>query len=620
MRLKSHFARFLILLILALATANAVAQVDEKEKVRKETEKRQELERKTLVLVDEIAAGAWGLKLPENRSFVLVSAADLTWRHDEKRARALFWEALNSLNLPTAKPLADASAKDQPKKEPAKPAANTPTQEQVDLRSYYATYEKRRNFLRHVATSDLQLALDMLHATAQPPPKLADDGLKTADEFRPPGDTELEQEIATDAAVNDPKRALQIARESLSRGLTYQAGNLLFQLNQKDQNAATEFAGDIIAKLSSESLDSNMYAPIVLNQLLGLSRTDVTVAVTGAENLGFRPLKLSDEQKQNLVDLLVDAVLRASAKPYLLQTARSVMQEIEQFAPERVARVKQRLAELSRSQNRELRGWTTDDSLQNATPEEMIKASRGMGDERREAIYREAVIKAVLSGRGDSLREFINNQFEDGAQRNELIDQLDEEQIGLAANKGQDEALQKLTSLIRRKEQRALAMAELAVLMEKKGRHDDAVTLLNDAQSLVKLDLRDYKQSRALMTFLFAYALVDPNKAFAIIEPFIDKTNDSISKLLVLDKITRTGVARNGEILIEQPGIPLDFAMFKYGPGVLALAEADFNRTRAAADRFERNEVKIMARLLMAQSILKNLEAKKSAEVTKGGN
>lgn len=49
--------------------------------------------------------------------------------------------------------------------------------------------------------------------------------------------------------------------------------------------------------------------------------------------------------------------------------------------------------------------------------------------------------------------------------------------------------------------------------------------------------------------------------------------------------------------------------LIKYGRGVVALANADFNRTKALADRFQRNELRLMARLLIAQSILRSLVA-----------
>ena len=64
----------------------------------KEKEAR-ELEKKTLVLLNDLAAASWSLKLPENRLFIMSGAADLLWPVDEKRARTIYWDALNALNL-----------------------------------------------------------------------------------------------------------------------------------------------------------------------------------------------------------------------------------------------------------------------------------------------------------------------------------------------------------------------------------------------------------------------------------------------------------------------------------------------------------------------------------------
>ncbi|HET9786268.1 MAG TPA: hypothetical protein VFP47_03990, partial [Pyrinomonadaceae bacterium] len=47
----------------------------------------------------------------------------------------------------------------------------------------------------------------------------------------------------------------------------------------------------------------------------------------------------------------------------------------------------------------------------------------------------------------------------------------------------------------------------------------------------------------------------------------------------------------------------LSKAVFRYGKGVAALAKADFNRTRALADRFERHELKVLARLLIVKGL-----------------
>src|SRR5690242_11288877 len=81
--------------VLVLSSLTICAQ----QNADKEAEqRRQELEKKTFALLNETASAAWGLKLPENRIFILASAADLLWPSDEKRARALYWDVLNSIN------------------------------------------------------------------------------------------------------------------------------------------------------------------------------------------------------------------------------------------------------------------------------------------------------------------------------------------------------------------------------------------------------------------------------------------------------------------------------------------------------------------------------------------
>ena len=122
---------------------------------------------------------------------------------------------------------------------------------------------------------------------------------------------------------------------------------------------------------------------------------------------------------------------------------------------------------------------------------------------------------------------------------------------------------------------------------------------------MIKTDLYSETQTNALLALVAAYALVEPAKAFGIIERTIDRANDELAKVLLLDKILKSGAFKKGEMRLQQSGmIPIDFALFRYGKAVAALASADFDRTKAAADRFERHELRLMARLLLAQALL----------------
>jgi hypothetical protein len=187
-----------------------------------------------------------------------------------------------------------------------------------------------------------------------------------------------------------------------------------------------------------------------------------------------------------------------------------------------------------------------------------------------------------------------------------LLDMLDAEQIGSAVNSGDVEELRKLLPQVRRKEERGRAMAEIAIVMEKNGSHDEALKLLDEAQTMIKVELDSDTQTNALLTLVAGYALVDPTRAFGIVERVIDRANEDIAKLLLLDKIAKSGAVKKGEIRLQQSGMmPVDFAVFKYGRAVAALASADFDRTKAAADRFQRPELRLMVRLLLAQALLR---------------
>src|SRR5215212_6603448 len=88
----------LTLSILLLASTS-VAQLPQapKQSDEEKAKARKELERKALVLLDETLQGTQALKLAENRAALRAQAADLLWARDEKRARALFREAVSDI-------------------------------------------------------------------------------------------------------------------------------------------------------------------------------------------------------------------------------------------------------------------------------------------------------------------------------------------------------------------------------------------------------------------------------------------------------------------------------------------------------------------------------------------
>ena len=95
---KSRVLVFVVLATVCLVAPQTIRAQEKTDAKDKEKEERQELEKKTLALLNDVASSAWSLKLPENRLFIMANEADVLWPFDEKRARTLFWDALNSLN------------------------------------------------------------------------------------------------------------------------------------------------------------------------------------------------------------------------------------------------------------------------------------------------------------------------------------------------------------------------------------------------------------------------------------------------------------------------------------------------------------------------------------------
>lgn len=598
MGIKTILSTSLLLVsMLFLVPQTVTAQVGEKEKAQQERERKQQLERKTYVLVDEIVAGALSLKLPENRSFVFAAAADLLWEHDEPRARNLFWDALNTLTL-LAKPVnPNAPEKNQ---KGAKPSAKEkePKDKGQSKREYFAVFALRQDLITRVARRDPQLALDMLRSSRQPPVE------PNYESFPFPDDRALEQQIAAEAAARDPEKALQLARDSLAKGLSHELFNLLYRLNQKDAGVGTKFAGDIIDKLRGRNIGTDSYSAHIAVSLLSFSRPPREVSNEKIRGPQIRRLKLNRDQRRELVEMITNAALTGSANANLLFTISDIMPEVEEFVPERVTLLKGKMAAFSQTLNKQQKIWNEYNSLvDNGTPEDVLRLASRAGNDQRE-LEQQAVELAVMRRRGDALREFVNTEIEDQSRRKTLLDALDAAEIDLAAYKGDVEELQKLLPRIRRPEERARAMAQIAVALEKKGIHDEALKMLDEAQILLKTDLNDAAQTNALLALVAAYALVEPAKAFGIIEHTIDRANNEVARFLLLDKIAKSGAVKKGEIRLQQAGmVPIDVAVFKYGKAITALAISDFDRTKAAADRFERNELRLMVRLLLAQAL-----------------
>ena len=599
-KILTAFALSLLTLmpVAAQSSASLTESKEEKEKVQKE------LERKALALLNNTIESAQGLKLAENRALIQAQAAELLWTRDEKRARALFRDAM----IGAGEALRNAGEQKSSRRD----------------MSYWALVQSRTQTLQMIATRDPQLALDLLRATRP----TSNENTESAENFGM-GDQELrlEQSIAAQVAENDPKRALQIAQESLNKGITFELINVLQRLQQKDAEAATRLAGDIVKKLQADNLTTNHESSFAAMELLRSVLSPQTQHTFGARpsrqaTEKVKPLSLDDQVIRDLAGVVVNAALKSPllGGPGLLMQLQPLLPELEKRIPERAAQLRRKIGEMNQSLDPQTRAWMQFDSLtRGGSTEAMLDAAAKAPAEARGGLYTMAAMKLLQTGETERARQLITQNLS-GAERDRLLSLLDRAAIARALEQGKLDEAKQLVSGIRAKERRASALAQLAAGVAAKGDRKAALSLLDEARGLINRQPDNQKEIEALLEVARGYALVDPARTFELIDSLIDQANEMLAAAALLEKFgSGPGLFKKGEMVL-QPGLTGGVGGL-YGQYVKALAElarADFERTKTAADRFGRDELRIMARLIIAQSLLSDRLGTSDAPYTEG--
>jgi hypothetical protein len=585
-RLLSSAALVLLLLAPAAAqTPEDQSALDGREKQQKELELKKELERKTYALLEEIIGTATLLKLPENRALVQSSAADLLWTRDEKRARALFREALENLRQATPKLSSQLS-----------------NEQRV---AYQLYIQQRKETLQIVARRDPDLALELLRSTraASPPPSPLL-GMGQSDE-----ETRMEQTLAVQVAANDPKRALAMAEESLSKGLSFELLGLLGQLNSKDKDMAKQLATDIISKLSSENLVTNHEAAWLAVVFLRMSARSeepgsFLIGVSGGEK---RPYVLDERQLRDLLEIITTAALVDSPNDVLPAFLPQLMPEIEKRLPERVAALRRRILSSGRTlEPQERVRIEYQELMERGTIDALLEAAAKAPDLAREVLYEQAAWKALYKENdAERARRIINEHIRDASKREQMLQDIERSSLWEAIRKEKIDEVRSRLSLIKTKEERAGVLVQLAYSAAARKDKKLALELLEEARPLVSFKPKNDQQLYTVLQMVRVYALVEPARAYELIESLIDQANELLSAASVLSGFfLPSGVFRKGEMVLPPGYSNVSMRFRQFGKELGALALLNFERTKAAADKFQRNETRIMARLFIVQSVL----------------
>jgi hypothetical protein len=565
---------------------------------QKTSEQQQALERKALALLDELAGGADALRLPENRALVRASIADILWTHDEKRARSLFKESLSSLTEATNA----AAATDD---------ADESSEMGFGMMAKQMTLQLRGEVLQIIAAHDARLALDYLRATR--PPASSTATLASKRYGLPDTESQTELALAAQMATSEPKQALEVAEESLSRGISPQLPDIVLKLEKKDHEAAAKLATDIVKKLRTENLSFENGSASVAISLLQMHPAAAKDAA---------PL-LNKQAMQDLANMLAAAATSLpSGKSYYLNQFESVLPDIEKYAPARAAEVRRKIAAFKKRNEdavtlRATDGVGDDDgdedagvqadyrkALEKGTADDILALAAKASPEMRNQMIQQAASKTLTEGSADRARSIINDKISDPLERKQMLAELDRQALASAVEKGKIEDARQTLTRVRSNDARAAALAALAINAKEKGQQKLAQQLLDESRGAINPRPRNLAQLAAQFQVARAAALVDPAHSFVVVEPMVDQLNELVNAATVLGGFIAPEFIRDDEAIMSFASKPIALLSAQYNKELSALLSTDFERTKAVADRFQRNELRILARLLIARNVL----------------
>lgn len=580
MMLKSIINLSILLLLISITATAQSPSADQQKKDREAVEKKEAIEKKALVLVDEIIKEITSLKLPDNRIRMLALTADVLWEKDEKRARALFKQAINEFAVIT---------------ETGPTRFTDPVKEAQAFMTIQYRWQLRQEVLQIIARRAPSLARDFLRATKLSSPQ--------AEQYYEEGQWELK--LASQVVTSEPRQALEIAEESLEKELSQELVSLYFKFKEKDGEAAEKLLNSIMKKLRATDLSVNFASAEFALLLLQ----------TGIHPEGKAQPQLDERIIRELIDLLAVAALRERTdsedsnndyndeeRPLLLMQLQSIMGDVEKYAPARAAALKKKIAELNkkiRPQEKALQ--ELEEAMLNGDVETLVKAADKYPEEFREKIYQQAAQKALAEGDSDRARQIISEHISE-PQRTTLLTDFDRRAIWLEAERGKLKEVKNLMSEVP-PEERAGLLTQTAAAAIGKADKKAVIELLEEARSLLGVQAANASELHTLLEIARCYARMDAVKSFEIIEPAIDHLNTLIAAASVLDGFEYGRNFREGELISQGPST-LFSLVFQCAKDTTELARLDFDRAKAVADRFQRNEVRLLARLHVAQGVL----------------
>ncbi len=564
--------KILLPLILFLSAQFAFSQTVEKVKP---DEISSELKKEAIAFLRETAADVNNLRTLENRISLSSEMASLMWFSDEKEARTMFQAVIGDFRQLLTVYESQIAVSGENTDESGGNSLLFGTAGQPE-RKFAKAIGVRQQIAKAIAEHDPQLAFEFFSDTgaAITNPTFRK-RLETTDAY-------FEARLLSQIAEKNVETALAYGRKSLAKGFNQEHLGLLKKIYAKDQEKGAAFGEEIVSKLKSDSSkpDSFYYLTRVLD--MGLKNLDT---VKGKADQ--RPM-FSEQGLRDLAELAAQQLLkREDAENYEISSS---LTQIEKILPARAAQIRQKFEIKTKARN-STGAVVTTNSISSPPPPPAPPLS-------------------------NSAQSALQNQNKLA----ENVKSLGTEKLSDEARREVVEQSRKIIAQSPSREQRMLALTALAIQVAKLGDKELAVSLMNEVRSSVSSQPKNYRDFMEVWMLAGSFAQVDAQKTFPILEDAIFRLNDTIGAFIKVGEFVDISgeIITDGEVQVGSFGGELTSGLLR-GLGatdatIRSLAIADFARTKELTAKFDRTEVRILAKMLVLRSLFANDSKTKEVE------
>jgi hypothetical protein len=319
----------------------------------------------------------------------------------------------------------------------------------------------------------------------------------------------------------------------------------------------------------------------------------------------FQPPQADEEVYRDLIDVVSTTALAngcGNAEPTnserLCYTVGSVFARIEKYYPVRAELLKRWAGDGQDFYADE--GWAqVNEASQNGSVDEILSL-RTKYPALQDQIYWSAMMKALNSGEVTKARQ-IASDLPDPESRRQMLAQIDRMQMRASVDADKLASIQQELGRMRRDEERIQLLFYVATSIGASDRKA-ALGLVNQAAEIVNSMKPGRSQLEAQLTLATVYCSLNSDRGFTIMESLLPRLNELVAAATTLDRVENNYFS-DGEWNMSSNGA-VGALLTRLAHNAGSFARMDFDRSVALANQFERNEIRLMAQLKIAQSVI----------------